>query len=173
MFRRALTARVGGGDTGGRAMHRAHLRAHSRTARCTARPNVPRPVKRCDQSARSSPVYPPLLSSTPYYSHYQTLHSARPTPRTDALIKYYDKRFNNRGRDYAYVLPAMTRAIQAAGRPVRRLDDRGVIVLLDQRFGTPYLKRFIPSWLVEVTETVPDSPDNVSKKVQEFFNRST
>lgn len=94
---------------------------------------------------------------------------ARPTPRTDALIRYYDARFNGKGRDYAYVLPAMTRAIQAAGRPVRRLDDKGAILLLDQRFASPYLKRFLPSWLVEVTQVIPDSPHIVAQQVETFF----
>jgi DNA excision repair protein ERCC-2 len=95
---------------------------------------------------------------------------AKPTPRMEALISYYDSRFNQRGRDYAYVLPAMTRAIQAAGRPVRRLDDRGVIVLLDQRFGTPYLSRFIPAWLKDVTHLVPNDPKVTSHQVESFFN---
>lgn len=94
---------------------------------------------------------------------------AKPTPRMEALIDYYDSRFNQKGRDYAYVLPAMTRAIQAAGRPVRRLDDRGVIVMLDQRFGTPYLSRFIPSWLSDVTQIIPDDPEVTSHQVGSFF----
>jgi DNA excision repair protein ERCC-2 len=94
---------------------------------------------------------------------------AKPTPRMEAQIKYYDSRFNQKGRDYAYVLPAMTRAIQAAGRPVRRLDDKGVIVMLDQRFGTPYLSRFIPSWLTDVTHVIPDDPDVTSHQVESFF----
>ncbi|NHJ12281.1 MAG: ATP-dependent DNA helicase [Candidatus Thorarchaeota archaeon] len=95
---------------------------------------------------------------------------ARPTPRSDALIKYYDYRFNQKGRDYAYVLPAMTRAIQAAGRPVRKLDDKGVIVLLDQRFATPYLRRFIPSWIDEIVQVVPDNPDMIAQHVEAFFS---
>jgi DNA excision repair protein ERCC-2 len=94
---------------------------------------------------------------------------AKPLPRIDALIGYFDKRFNNRGRDYAYVLPAVTRATQAAGRPVRRLDDRGAIILLDQRFATPYLRRFLPSWLEEITTVVPNSPKLVSDRISEFF----
>ncbi len=94
---------------------------------------------------------------------------ARPTPRIGALIEYYDARFNGRGRDYAYVLPAMTRAIQAAGRPVRRLEDRGAIVFLDQRFATPYLRRFLPAWLSEVLEVVPDDPSTVAERVHSFF----
>jgi DNA excision repair protein ERCC-2 len=94
---------------------------------------------------------------------------AKPTPRMEALINYYDKVFNQKGRDYAYVLPAMTRAVQAAGRPVRRLDDRGAIVLLDQRFATPYLSRFIPSWLKETLQVVPDNPEVVAHRVESFF----
>ena len=94
---------------------------------------------------------------------------AKPTPRMEAQISYYDLRFNQKGRDYAYVLPAVTRAIQAAGRPVRRLDDRGVIVLLDQRFATPYLSRFIPAWLTDVTQVIPDNPEVTSHQVESFF----
>ena len=94
---------------------------------------------------------------------------AKPTPRMEAQISYYDSRFNQKGRDYAYVLPAMTRAIQAAGRPVRRLDDRGVIVMLDQRFGTPYLSRFVPSWLKDVTQVIPNDPEITSHQVESFF----
>jgi DNA excision repair protein ERCC-2 len=94
---------------------------------------------------------------------------AKPTPRMEALIDYYDRVFNQKGRDYAYVLPAMTRAVQAAGRPVRRLDDRGAIVLLDQRFATPYLARFIPSWLKETLQVVPDNPEIIAHRVESFF----
>ncbi|MHA2058176.1 MAG: helicase C-terminal domain-containing protein [Candidatus Thorarchaeota archaeon] len=94
---------------------------------------------------------------------------AKPTPRMEAQISYYDSRFNKKGRDYAYVLPAVTRAVQAAGRPVRRLDDRGVIVMLDQRFGTPYLSRFIPSWLADVTQVIPNDPEVTSHQVESFF----
>jgi len=81
---------------------------------------------------------------------------ARPTPSMEALIDYYDTAFNQKGRDYAYVLPAMTRAIQAAGRPVRRLDDRGAIVMLDQRFATKYLSRFIPVSYTHLTLPTSD-----------------
>jgi DNA excision repair protein ERCC-2 len=95
---------------------------------------------------------------------------ARPTPRNKALIEYFNKRFNGKGRDYAYVLPAMTRAIQAAGRPVRRMDDKGAIILLDQRFSTPYLKRFMPAWLTNVIQTMSGGPDLVAEHIEMFFS---
>ena len=62
---------------------------------------------------------------------------AEPTPRVKAQIEYYDKRFPGLGREYGYILPAMKKASQAAGRPIRTLDDRGAIVFLDYRFSTP------------------------------------
>lgn len=96
---------------------------------------------------------------------------ARPTHSIKALIEYYNKRFDGRGQDYAYVMPAMTRAVQAAGRPVRRLDDKGAIILLDQRFASGYLRRFMPSWLREVTEVVPDDPELVRDQIEGFFAR--
>ena len=95
---------------------------------------------------------------------------AKPTPRIEALIRYFDKRFSGKGREYAYVLPSMTRAIQAAGRPVRRLSDRGVIVFLDQRFATPYLRKYMPSWLDEVISIIADDPAAVAERVEAFFS---
>ena len=51
----------------------------------------------------------------------------------EQIRTYYDKRYGN-GFDYAYVYPAMAKVIQAAGRVIRSGDDRGLIVLMDQRF---------------------------------------
>ena len=58
---------------------------------------------------------------------------AEPTPRVKAQIEYYEKCFPGFGREYGYILPAMKKASQAAGRPIRTLDDRGAIVFLDTR----------------------------------------
>ncbi len=38
------------------------------------------------------------------------------------------------GFDYAYRYPGMNKVLQAAGRVIRTEDDRGVILLLDERF---------------------------------------
>ena len=38
------------------------------------------------------------------------------------------------GFDYAYTFPAMSKAVQAAGRVIRTESDRGLIVLMDHRF---------------------------------------
>ena len=38
----------------------------------------------------------------------------------------------------------MNRVFQAAGRVIRREDDRGVIVLIDDRFDDPLYKKSLP-----------------------------
>ena len=69
---------------------------------------------------------------------------AEPTPRVKAQIDYNERRFPGFGREYGYVLPAMKKASQAAGRPIRTLEDRGVIIFLDYRYSTAYCRGFLP-----------------------------
>jgi DNA excision repair protein ERCC-2 len=53
----------------------------------------------------------------------------------EQIRAYYEKRYGSENAfDYAYVFPAMTKAIQSAGRVVRTETDRGVIILIDPRF---------------------------------------
>ena len=51
----------------------------------------------------------------------------------DILKNYYDKQEGD-GFDYAYRYPGMNKVLQAAGRVIRTTEDKGVIVLLDERF---------------------------------------
>lgn len=94
---------------------------------------------------------------------------AEPTPRVKAQIEYYDKCFPGLGREYGYVLPAMKKASQAAGRPIRTLDDRGAIVFLDFRFATNYCRSFLPSWITKGMKVLPDKKDVLATEVSNFF----
>ena len=51
----------------------------------------------------------------------------------EILKNYYDKRGLS-GFDYAFRYPGMNKVLQAAGRVIRTSEDRGVILLLDERF---------------------------------------
>ncbi len=52
-----------------------------------------------------------------------------------------------RGFDYAYTYPGMNRVLQAAGRVIRREEDRGVVVLVDDRYSEPrYTQLFPEHW---------------------------
>ncbi|HEX9669397.1 MAG TPA: helicase C-terminal domain-containing protein, partial [Thermoanaerobaculia bacterium] len=63
------------------------------------------------------------------------------------LKAYYEERFE-KGFEYAFVVPGMTRVVQAAGRLIRSAHDTGVIALFDRRFlHTPYRDHLPADWL--------------------------
>ena len=59
------------------------------------------------------------------------------------LKDYYDLK-NETGYDYAYTFPGMNSVLQAAGRVIRTESDRGVVVLIDDRYGTPQYAAMYP-----------------------------
>ena len=67
-------------------------------------------------------------------------------PRQEMLRRYYDAQ-NGCGFDYAYRYPGMNKVLQAAGRVIRTPEDRGVVLLLDDRFTqSEYTRLFPPHW---------------------------
>lgn len=64
----------------------------------------------------------------------------------NVLRSHYDYSFRN-GFDYAYTYPGINKVIQAVGRVIRTETDRGIAILLDDRFTTrKYLKLYPDSW---------------------------
>jgi DNA excision repair protein ERCC-2 len=71
------------------------------------------------------------------------------TVEQQLLKRYYQERFD-RGFEYAFVVPGMTRVVQAAGRLIRSDEDRGVIALLDRRFLEGIYRKHLPGdWVPE------------------------
>ena len=60
------------------------------------------------------------------------------------LIKYYFDEQGKEGYHYAYTYPGMNKVLQAVGRLIRTEKDRGVMVLIDDRFQTPLYRRLMP-----------------------------
>ena len=50
------------------------------------------------------------------------------------------------GYDYTYLYPGIQKVVQAAGRVIRSQHDRGVVMLIDDRFGEPQVRRLLPRW---------------------------
>jgi len=48
------------------------------------------------------------------------------------------------GFDYTYLYPGLQKVVQAAGRVIRTLDDRGVVHLLDERFQRRDVRALLP-----------------------------
>ncbi len=94
---------------------------------------------------------------------------AHPSPRVKAQIQYYEKKFPGHGREYGYAWPALRKASQAAGRPIRSLDDRGAIIFMDYRFSTAYCRNYLPRWIRKNLKTLPDEDGAIAKELILFF----
>jgi DNA excision repair protein ERCC-2 len=89
----------------------------------------------------------------------------------EQMREYYEHRYKA-GFDYAYIIPAMSKAVQAAGRVIRSETDRGIIVLMDNRFVQPGYSRSMPAdWFESnATELVSES---ILKEVSDFWQRTS
>jgi DNA excision repair protein ERCC-2 len=80
----------------------------------------------------------------------------------ELLHAHFEQRYG-RGFLYGSLVPGLTRVVQAAGRLVRRVEDRGVIVLVDRRFRWREVGALLPAeWDVEVTP-------HPARAIEEFF----
>ena len=61
------------------------------------------------------------------------------------IIKEYFDNTVGMGYEYAYTYPGMNRVLQAVGRVIRREGDRGVAVLVDDRYSEPKYRALFPS----------------------------
>jgi Rad3-related DNA helicase len=59
--------------------------------------------------------------------------------------EYFDKTREN-GYAYTYTYPGMNKVLQAAGRVIRSDDERGVVLLVDDRFASPEYRMIIPEY---------------------------
>ena len=65
------------------------------------------------------------------------------TPERE-LIRQYHTENQQPGYEFAYVYPGLNRVLQAAGRVVRSENDRGVILLIDQRYSYRHYASLLP-----------------------------
>lgn len=88
--------------------------------------------------------------------------------RERELLKDYFDKHGIRGFDYAYLYPGMNKVLQSAGRVIRTDTDKGVILLLDERFfDRRYGEVFPREW--ENIETC--NVRNVAEKIEEFWRK--
>lgn len=85
-------------------------------------------------------------------------------------IKEYYNSIGKNGFDYAYVYPGIIKVLQAAGRCIRTEKDKGIVLLLDDRYFTNKYKNLLPrEWflniLVESEEGIKNTCENFWKEV--------
>lgn len=84
----------------------------------------------------------------------------------EILKQYFDKT-NGAGFDYAYLYPGMNKVQQAAGRVIRTETDRGIVLLLDERFTFRQYQEIFPrEWSDYQICTAAD----VQSSLERFWN---
>ena len=84
------------------------------------------------------------------------------------LIKEYFTNALGAGFEYAYLYPGINRVLQAAGRVIRTENDRGVVLLIDQRYSRFQYKSLLreewdPIWV--------QTPHQLADGLRAFWNQ--
>lgn len=85
----------------------------------------------------------------------------------EILKKHYDERSEN-GFDYAFRFPGLNKVLQSAGRVIRTTEDKGVIVLLDERFMHPEYQHLYPR---EWNERCICTIETAERHLKEFWKQ--
>ena len=88
--------------------------------------------------------------------------------REREILKDYFDQHGQRGFDYAYLYPGMNKVLQAAGRVIRTDEDRGVILLLDDRF---FDRRYQETFPREWENQRSCSLGNMAEQIEEFWKK--
>ncbi|MBC1521662.1 ATP-dependent DNA helicase [Listeria aquatica] len=93
---------------------------------------------------------------------------AQPNRALDLVKAHFDEREAASGYRYAYQIPGMNKVLQAAGRVIRGEQDRGIVLLIDQRFNEPrYVSEFPRHW--QNWKSV-SSPKVLDRELARFWN---
>lgn len=84
------------------------------------------------------------------------------------LLKAYYERQTLNGFDYAYVYPGFNRVLQAAGRVIRDMDDKGVVLLIDSRYSMDKYGIMLSESMKGYRQA--DSPAEIKALCQRFWN---
>ncbi len=87
----------------------------------------------------------------------------------EILKQFFDNRQED-GFQYAYQYPGMNKVMQAAGRVIRTMEDRGIILLLDDRFLKPDYQELFPR---EWSEYGIVTRKTVAGWLDQFWNKKT
>ena len=82
----------------------------------------------------------------------------RPNLELRAKIDYFDRKFNGKGNEYAYLVPGVVKAAQAAGRAIRGETDRAFILFMDMRYAWSAYKCIISDFMA-----IDETQDYLSK----------
>jgi DNA excision repair protein ERCC-2 len=62
---------------------------------------------------------------------------------------YYESKYGSDGTFIAYYLPAINKTIQSLGRVIRNKEDKGFLVIADERYSSPLYRNNLSPWMKE------------------------
>ena len=94
---------------------------------------------------------------------------SRPTASNQALKEYVSERFGERNAwKYSAAQPAINSILQAMGRPIRKAEDRAIVLILDRRVGDRGYRNCLPQNL-KMFET--EDAGSTERLIKRFFSR--
>ncbi len=80
--------------------------------------------------------------------------------------EYFDELFG-KGYDFSYTYPGFTKVIQAAGRVIRSESDRGIVLLIDERYSYNIYKGLMPEHWIRKTKI--SNEEELEKEIIDFY----
>lgn len=86
------------------------------------------------------------------------------------MIKDHFDQQNHMGFAYAYQFPGMNKVAQAAGRLIRDMKDRGILLFIDSRYKEEQYIRLLPAQYKPFH--VVHTPQDITQRIQNFWQKS-
>jgi Rad3-related DNA helicase len=87
------------------------------------------------------------------------------------LIRSYYENSRGNGFEYAYLYPGINKVIQASGRLIRSHQDKGIVLIVGERFGEERVNTLFPEyWFKKPGDIV--FTDSYVKVIQKFWDQA-
>ena len=87
----------------------------------------------------------------------------------ELLRQYYEEK-QNAGMEYAYIFPGMNKVIQSVGRLIRSVTDKGIVVLIGERFADEQFNNILPDYWFKRKGDIEITDDYVPV-IKEFWRK--
>jgi Rad3-related DNA helicase len=83
------------------------------------------------------------------------------------IIRAYYEAKNQQGYEFSYMYPGFNKVLQAVGRVIRTEEDRGIVLLIDDRFSRYSYKKLFPEEWKKVRYVV--DVESICKAIEDFW----
>ncbi|MBN1407481.1 MAG: ATP-dependent DNA helicase [Calditrichaceae bacterium] len=88
----------------------------------------------------------------------------------ELLRQYYEEK-QHAGMEYAYIFPGMNKVIQSVGRLIRSATDKGIVVLIGERFADDQFNNILPEYWFKRQGDI-EITDDFIPVIKEFWERT-